>query len=206
MIHMGASRETSQIVALRYAKALVELAEESKKTKAVEADLSALEKILSESADFRAMVASPVISRADQQAVVAEIGKKAGFDKITVNFLKTLAENRRLYALAKMIEAVRLDLSKRRGEMKATVKVAQDLSAEQRKELEAALSKSAGVDVTVEVKVEPSILGGMIVTMGSHMIDDSVARKLEKLKIVMESGANENVVQELKPAKTKAKK
>lgn len=203
---MGASRETSQIVALRYAKALVELAEESKKTKAVEADLSALEKILSESADFRAMVASPVISRADQQAVVAEIGKKAGFDKITVNFLKTLAENRRLYALAKMIEAVRLDLSKRRGEMKATVKVAQDLSAEQRKELEAALSKSAGVDVTVEVKVEPSILGGMIVTMGSHMIDDSVARKLEKLKIVMESGANENVVQELKPAKTKAKK
>ncbi|HRQ60753.1 MAG TPA: F0F1 ATP synthase subunit delta [Alphaproteobacteria bacterium] len=203
---MGASRETSQIVALRYAKALVELAEESKKTKAVEADLSALEKILSESADFRAMIASPVISRADQQAVVAEIGKKAGFDKITVNFLKTLAENRRLYALAKMIEAVRLDLSKRRGEMKATVKVAQELSAEQRKELEAALSKSAGVDVTVEVKVEPSILGGMIVTMGSHMIDDSVARKLEKLKIVMESGANENVVQELKPAKTKAKK
>lgn len=200
---MGASRETSQIVALRYAKALVELAEESKKTKAVEADLSALEKILTDSADFRAMIASPVISRADQQAVLAEIGKKAGFDKLTINFLKTLADNRRLYSLSKMIAAVRLDLSKRRGEMKASVKVAQDLSPAQRKELEAALSKSAGVDVTVDVKVDPSILGGMIVTMGSQMIDDSVARKLEKLRIVMESGANENAVPEIKTVKKK---
>lgn len=201
---MSASRETSQIVALRYAKALVDLAEDSKKTKAVEADLGALETMLSDSADLRSLIANPRISRATQQNVMAEIAKKAGLDKLTLNFLKTLAENRRLYALSKMIAAVRLDLSKRRGEMKATVKVAQDLTDAQRKELETALSKSAGVAVSVEVKVEPSILGGMIVTMGSHMIDDSVARKLEKLRIVMESGANENTtVQELKPAKKK---
>ncbi|MCD8498323.1 MAG: F0F1 ATP synthase subunit delta [Alphaproteobacteria bacterium] len=198
---MSASRETSQIVALRYAKALIDLAEESKSLKNVESDLAALEDMLEESADLRAMIASPVISRGNQQAVMTEISKKAGFDKTTLNFLKTLAENRRLYALKKMIDAVRLDLSKRRGEMKAIVKVAQDLTDAQRKELEAALTKSAGVDVSVEVKVEPSILGGMIVTMGSHMIDDSVARKLEKLRITMESGANENAsVQELKPA------
>lgn len=200
---MSSSRETSQIVALRYAKALIDLAEESKSIKAVEADLVALDKMLFESPDLCAMIASPVISRKDQQAVMTEISKKAGFNKLTLNFLKTLAENRRLYALGKMIEAVRLDLAKRRGEMNAVVKVAQDLSAAQRKELELALSKSAGVDVSVEVRVEPSILGGMIVTMGSQMIDDSVARKLEKLRMQMESGANENAVQDIKSVKTK---
>lgn len=200
---MSSSRETSQIVALRYAKALIDLAEESKALKPIESDLAELDSMLAESADLRAMIASPVISRADQQAVIEALAKKAGFHKLTVNFLKTLAENRRLYALKKMIEAIRLDLGKRRGEMRAEVKVAQDLTAAQRKELEAALSKSVGADVIVEVKVEPSILGGMIVTMGSHMIDDSVARKLEKLRITMESGANENTVQELKTAKTK---
>lgn len=199
---MSASRQTSQIIALRYAKALVDLAEESKLTKKVEADLDALSKMLSDSADLRTMIASPVISRDTQQAVMAEISKKAGLTKLTENFLKTLAANRRLYALAKMIDAVRLDLSRRRGEMKAVVKVAQDLTPAQRKELEAALSKSAGVDVSIEVKVEPSILGGMIVTMGSQMIDDSVLRKLEKLRITMESGANENIVPALKSAKT----
>jgi F-type H+-transporting ATPase subunit delta len=200
---MSSSRETSQIVALRYAKALIDLAEESKSLKAVESDLADLATMLTESADLRAMIASPVISRKDQQAVMTEISKKAGFNKLTLNFLKTLAENRRLSALTKMIEAVRLDLAKRRGEMKAIVQVAQDLTAAQRTELEEALSKSAGVAVSVEVKVEPSILGGMIVTMGSHMIDDSVARKLERLRITMESGANENTVQDLKSAKTK---
>lgn len=171
---MSASRETSQIVSLRYAKALIDLAEDSKSLKAVESDMNELDNMLAESADLRAMIASPVISRKDQQAVMEAIAKKAKFDKLTINFLKTLAENRRLYALKKMIEAVRLDLSKRRGEVKASVTVAQDLTAAQRKELEATLSKSVGADVSVDVKVEPTILGGMIVTMGSQMIDDSV--------------------------------
>ncbi|MCD8520459.1 MAG: F0F1 ATP synthase subunit delta [Alphaproteobacteria bacterium] len=197
---MSASRETSQIVSLRYAKALIDLAEDSKSLKAVESDMNELDNMLAESADLRAMIASPVISRKDQQAVMEAIAKKAKFDKLTINFLKTLAENRRLYALKKMIEAVRLDLSKRRGEVKASVTVAQDLTAAQRKELEATLSKSVGADVSVDVKVEPTILGGMIVTMGSQMIDDSVARKLEKLRIVMESGANENTLQGIETA------
>lgn len=200
---MSASRQTSQIIALRYAKALVDLAEESKITKKVEADLDALSEMLATSEDLRTMIASPVISRSTQQTVMSEISKKAGLNKLTENFLKTLAANRRLYALPKMIDAVRLDLSRRRGEMKAVVKVAQDLTDAQRKELEAALSKSAGVDVSVEVRVDATILGGMIVTMGSQMIDDSVVRKLERLRITMESGANENIVQELKSAKTK---
>lgn len=117
------------------------------------------------------------------------LGEKAGFQDITRKFIGVLVQNRRLYALEGILSAFRADLARRRGEVSVSVEVAQDLSEKQKKELQSALSKAVGAEVSVRVVVEPDILGGMIVTVGSRMIDDSVRRKLERLKAAVGGGS-----------------
>ncbi len=189
---MSKSGHSSQLHK-RYANALIELAEEQKTLKDVEKDLSDLSAMIDGSEDLATLIDSPLNdSKAQTDAIVA-LAKKAKFKEITQSFLGVIAANGRLNVLPGIINAVNAQLEKRRGELTVDVQVAQDMSDKQKKALQDALSKAIGKDVAINARVEPDILGGIIVTVGSHMIDDSVRRKLERLKVSMGSGANENI-------------
>jgi len=184
--------QSSNVVAARYVGALIDLASDSKKLKDVEKDFKDLTAMVESSADLQAVVRSPLISVAKQESAIEAIAKKARFTTITTNFLKVLVANRRLNILEAVLNVFSEQVSQRRGEVIVTVQTAQDLSAAQVKSLQATLKKETGADIALNTKVSPEILGGMVVTVGSQMIDDSVARKLERLKVSMSGGANEN--------------
>ncbi len=187
-----ASKNTSGVAALRYATALVEIAADSKKIDAVEQDLKDLESMIAGSADLETLMKSPLVSRDQQQKSIQIIAEKAKFQDITINFLSLLAQNRRLNMLSSIINAVRMDISRLRGEISAQVSSAFKLSKEQENALQESLTKAMGQTVAVKVDVQEDLIGGMVVTVGSQMIDDSVKRKLERLKIAMKSNANNN--------------
>lgn len=194
---MSSPSPASSVVARRYANALVELAEETKKLDKVEKDLQDLKAMIYSSDDLRSAIRSPLYAEESMLKVVEALAGKAGFQDVTKNFLGLLVKNGRLSSLSKILDAFGAALDKRRGAIVVNVDVAQDLSAKQQKDLEAALSKAMGKDVAVTANVKPDLLGGMVVTVGSLMIDDSVRRKLERLKVSMGSGANENTVSNL---------
>lgn len=180
-------------VTSRYATALIELAEESKVLDKVEKDIIDLLAMVQGSADLASMIASPVLAMKQQEAAILAVADKAKFQDITKKFLGVLVRNRRLGALVSIIEAAQRGIAARRGEVVADVQTAQAMTAAQAKALQDALSKSMGCNVQLNARVEPGILGGMIVTVGSQMIDDSVARKLERLQGVMSRQANQNM-------------
>lgn len=194
---MSSATLVSSVVTSRYAKAILDLAAEKKKVEKIEADMKDLGAMLDASDDLRALVHDPRISKTKQQDVVQALVSKAKLQDITKNFLNVLIENRRLNILDAVIKRVHQDLAEMRGERVAKIKVAQDMSAKQVKELEAALAKASGTAITLDVQVDPSLLGGMVITLDSRMIDDSVAGKLERLKLAMSRGSNENQVQNL---------
>ena len=169
------------------------MAEEKKVLKDVEKDLGELSAMIGDSDDLAFLIDSPLNDTKSQTEAITAIAKKAKFAEITQSFLGVVAQNGRLELLRGIIKAVNAALDKRRGAVTVDVQVAQDMSAKQKKALEDALSKAIGKDVAINARVEPSILGGIIVTVGSHMIDDSVRRKLERLRVSMGSGANENI-------------
>lgn len=197
---MTKATKVSSAVTSRYATAFIELAEESRNVEKVEKDLKELAAMLSSSADLATLVHSPTANKAQQIKALTAIAEKAQFQDLTKNFLGVLVKNRRISALAQVIEAVHAGLSKRRGEITAEIQTAQDLTDKQLKDIQAALTKGLGQEVAIKARVEPSILGGMIVTVGSQMIDDSVARKLERLKTAMGRQANENTNEAKKEA------
>ena len=187
------SAKASHAVTSRYALALIELAQESNRIQQVERDLNELGAMIAASADLTTVISSPSLSRDQQAKAIMAIADKAKFDGLTRNFLGVLVKNRRLGAVQGISEAFRTELSRRRGEVAVEVQTAQDMSASQLESLQRAIAKGLGRDVALKAKVEPSILGGMIVTIGSKMIDDSVARKLERLKAAMSRQSNQNV-------------
>lgn len=184
--------KTSSEVSRRYANALLDLADDSKILTKVEADLASLAKMIEGSADLRNALKSSVFTRADQEKVVAEIAKKAKFQKLTQNFLGVLAQNRRLNVLSNIIADADRALSKRRGELIALVETAAALTPAQTKDLQKQIEKAVGQKVLIEAKVNPEIMGGMIITAGSYMVDDSVKSKLERLHTSMVDGSNDN--------------
>ena len=189
---MSSKGQASYLVAQRYAHALIELAEGAKKLDKVEKDLKDLGLMIQNSLDLENTLQSPLISQDDLMRAMNALADKAKFQDVTKNFLSVLVENGRMGAVGRIIEAFNKTLADKRGETSVDVTVAQDLSAKQKKDLESSLSKALGKDVAVQMKVEPGILGGMIVTVGSQMIDASVARKLERLKGALGVQANEN--------------
>lgn len=178
-------------LAARYSTALFELADESKALDQVAGDLAALKQILAESADLRRLVRSPVISRADQGRAMAAVLDKAGISDLTRRFVGLVAKNRRLFALSAMIDAFLAELRRRRGEATAHVTAARPLSDAQLKAVTEALRRSAGNKVSVDVTVDPQLLGGMIVRYGSRMIDSSLRTKLNKLQIAMKASGGQ---------------
>lgn len=178
------------LVAQRYAKALIEAAQDAKALDAVEKDSLELLAMLADSADLKTLVTSPLHKGEAQDKAMQEIAKKAKFHKITTNFFGVLAHNGRLDALEDILGAVQARLADMQGKVSASVEVAQDLTKTQVTALEKSLSKSIGKAVAVEVSVNQDLLGGMVVTVGSKMFDSSVKRKLEMLKIKMSSASN----------------
>jgi F-type H+-transporting ATPase subunit delta len=172
-------------LAQRYAGALFELADDKHQLDAVVADLAAIAKMIDESADFRRLINSPILTRTEQGKAVTGIVQAAQFNPLIAKFLGLLAQNRRLFALPAMIQAFKKMLADRRGEMTAQVWSARPLSAEQQNTLTETIKRAHGAKVTMEVKVDPDLIGGLIVKVGSRMIDSSIRTKLQKLQLSM---------------------
>lgn len=165
----------------RYARALFDLAIEGKALAAVEASLKSLSEALAESADLKALISSPVVGRGAAGAAVAAVAEKLGVDTLTKNFLGVLSNNRRLALLPAVIRDFAALNAARKGEVTATVTAAHKLTAAQQKALAAKLKAGIGRDVALDVNIDPSILGGLVVRVGSRMIDSSLKTRLETL-------------------------
>ena len=179
---MAADGTIVEGVAGRYAAALFDLAKESSKLAEVEADLVKFSGLVDLSDDLKRMVRSPVIVAEDQARAIAAILAKAGIGGLAGNFFKMVAGNRRLFAVQDMVKAFRAIAANERGEITAHVVSAVALSDSQTKELKQALKASIGKDVTLDASVDPSLLGGLIVKVGSRMVDSSLRTKLQSLK------------------------
>jgi len=165
----------------RYAAALFDLAVSGKALDRTSDDLATLKAALSESADLRALTQAPQVSRSDAGAIVATLGKGFGLSDLSMKFLGVLAANGRLAALPAIIRQFQVMIGAHKNTLSATVTAAQPLSAKQKKALEAKLKSRTGRDMAVDVMVDPSILGGLIVRIGSEQIDSSVKTRLERL-------------------------
>jgi F-type H+-transporting ATPase subunit delta len=170
----------------RYATALFDLAREQNALDQVAADLGGFDKLIEESEDLARLVRSPVFTSEEQTKAVAAVLAKAGIGGIAANFIKLVASNRRLFAIRDMIRGYRALLARHRGEVAARVTVAEPLNETRMAELKDTLkSVSGGKDVALDVTVDPSIIGGLIVKLGSRMVDTSLRTKLNAIKFAM---------------------
>jgi F-type H+-transporting ATPase subunit delta len=183
--HVATEEPMMASMAGRYAAALFELAKEERQLPRVEADLASFRAMLEGSEDLRRLVRSPVISGEDQAKALGAILAKAQFSPLTANFFKLIAKNRRLFAAADMIRNFRALLARERGEVEADVASAHPLTAGQLDALKDALRVQIGKDVQVNTRVDPALLGGLVVKVGSRMIDSSLRTKLNNLKVAM---------------------
>ncbi len=172
-------------LASRYATALLDLALEQKKIDEVASDLKAVETMLGESADLQRLVASPVLSRGEQERAVESLAERAGLGKLVAGFLGVLAQKRRLIALEQIIRSFKELLAAHRGEVAAEVVSAVPLDAEQLATLEKSVASFVGKAVSLSASVNPALLGGVVVRVGSRMIDASLRAKLQRLELSM---------------------
>ena len=177
--------DTSSGVAGRYATALFELAKEEAELEKVAADLSRLNEALDAFADMKRLVKSPVFSAEEQGRALAAILDKLEIEGLTKNFLLLVAKNRRLFATPDMIRAFRAMLARERGETSATVTSAAKLTDTQITALKQALKAALRQEVMLDEQIDPSLIGGLIVKVGSRMIDTSLRTRLNSLKIAM---------------------
>ena len=186
---VASTDQTVSGVAGRYASALFDLASDEKSTEAIGQQLQAFAGAIDASDDLKRLVRSPVFSSGDQAAAIAAVATALGIKGSALNFLKLVAHNRRLAALPGMINAYASLLSQSKGELAGEVTSAEELSAAQLKDLKAALKSSLGREVALSTKVDSSILGGLIVKVGSRMMDNSLKTKLQNLKVAMKGTA-----------------
>lgn len=175
-------------LAERYAEALFELAEERRVLDPVAADLRALRAMIGDSPDLDRLVRSPVLSRNEQGRAIAALAERAGLQPLLRDFLGVVARHRRLFAAPAMIDAYLKKLAERRGEVTAEVTAAQPLSEAQLGRLGEGLRQAMGRRVAVEVKVDRALLGGLVVRVGSRMVDGSLRGKLARLQLAMKGG------------------
>ena len=172
-------------IAARYATAVFDLAKEGKDIKALETDVAALQAAIADSADFTTLLTSPLYNRDEQGAAVTAISKKMGLSVTVSNVLSLLVAKRRLFVLPHMLAVLQDRLADERGEMTAEVTTAKSLTKAQSDKLAKTLSGQVGKTVTIKQTVDESIIGGLIVKMGSRMIDTSIAAKLNALQNTM---------------------
>ncbi len=182
---MAAAAKGVSGLADRYGAALFDLADEQKALDAVAGDLQQLRTMLRESGDLRRLIRSPVLSREAQAKAIAAVARQAQLSALTGNFLGLLAQNRRLFALPEMVESYLKRLAERRGEVTAHVRTAQELTPQQRDAVNEQLRKAIGRKVAVDIEVDPSLLGGLVVKVGSRMVDASLKSQLHRLQLAM---------------------
>jgi F-type H+-transporting ATPase subunit delta len=170
----------------RYASALFELALEEKAVDAVKQDLDRFDALIASSVDLDRLVRSPVFDADQQLRALAAILDKAGITGLAANFLRVITTNRRLFAVRAMIRGYRALVARHKGEVVAQVTVAEALNDKNLDALKSALkSVTGGKDIDLEVKIEPAIIGGLIVKVGSRMVDSSLRTKLNAIKFAM---------------------
>jgi F-type H+-transporting ATPase subunit delta len=169
----------------RYATALFELALEADAIDAVAADLDRFDALINESADLSRLVRSPVFSAEEQVKALAAVLDGAGITDLAAQFLKLVASNRRLFAVRDMIRAYRVLLASHKGEVTAEVTLADRPSESQLSAIKEALTAVTRKHVKVDVKIDPAIIGGLIVKLGSRMVDNSLRTKLNAIKYAM---------------------
>jgi F-type H+-transporting ATPase subunit delta len=169
----------------RYATALFELALEANAIDSVLADLQKFDTLLAESADLTRLVRSPVFTTDVQLKALAAVIDRVGIGGLAARFLKIVASNRRLFAVREIIKAYGALVARHKGEVTAQVTVAEPLSDAHRDEIRNTLNTVTGKDVRIDIKVDPSIIGGLVVKLGSRMVDSSLRTKLNALKYAM---------------------
>ena len=172
-------------LAERYAAALFDLADERRILDEAAANLRQLKAMMTESAELSRLIRSPILSREEQGKAVVALAERAGFAPLVRDFLAVVARNRRLFAVPAMIEAYLANLAQRRGEVTAEVAAAQPLNTTQIDLLREQLRRSVGRQVAIDVRVDPGLIGGLIVKLGSRMIDGSISSKLQRLQMAM---------------------
>jgi len=169
----------------RYATALFDLARDGNAIDAVKADLDRFDALVAESADLARLVRSPVFSADEQLRALSAVLDRAGIGGLAARFLKLVTSNRRLFAARDMIRAYRELVARHRGEATAEVTVAEQLKDDHVAALRAALKAVSGKDVDLHIKVDPAIVGGLVVKLGSRMVDSSLRTKLNSIRHAM---------------------
>jgi F-type H+-transporting ATPase subunit delta len=183
----GQVAETTRVstVAERYANALFELALDGNQFAAVETDLANFASLIKDSADLKRLVTSPVFSAEEQTRAITSILDRAGIGGLVANLVKVAAGNRRLFVVPEVITAFRQRVARHRGEVSAEVTSAEPLSAKHLAALKEALKAALGKDVALDTNVDPGLIGGLIVKVGSRMLDGSLRTKLNSMKLAM---------------------
>jgi F-type H+-transporting ATPase subunit delta len=174
-------------LAERYATALFDLGDERRVLDEIAADLRELRAMLQASGDFLRLIRSPILSRGEQAKAIAAVAESAGLSPLVRDFLAVVARNRRLFVVPAIVEAFLAKLAARRGEVGAQVIAAQPLTAAQLATLNEQLRRSIGSRVSVDVRVDPGLIGGMVVQVGSRMVDGSIKSKLRRLQLAIKS-------------------
>jgi F-type H+-transporting ATPase subunit delta len=169
----------------RYATALYDLALERRALDAVKADLDRFDALVEGSEDLNRLVRSPVFTAEEQKKALAAILEKAGIVGLAANFLGLVAQKRRLFAVREMVRAFRAFVARHKGETRAEVTVAEPLSENHLKALKEALKSTTKKEVALDIRIDPTILGGLIVKLGSRMVDASLKTKLNSIKLAM---------------------
>jgi F-type H+-transporting ATPase subunit delta len=169
----------------RYAAALFDLAREANAVEAVKADLERFDALVAESPDLMRLVRSPVFSANEQLQALSAVLQRAGIGGLAEKFLKLVTSNRRLFAVRDMIRAFRELVADYKGEAAAEVTVAEQLKDDHVAALKSALKAVSGKDVDLNIKIDPAILGGLVVKLGSRMVDSSLRTKLNAIRHAM---------------------
>nr|WP_319249660.1 F0F1 ATP synthase subunit delta [uncultured Celeribacter sp.] len=182
---MSEPASISRGIAARYATAIFELAKESNAISALEEDVATLSAALADSDDLKALISSPVYTREELENAIKAVAAKAGLSGIVTNTLSLMAQNRRLFAMPQLVAALSALLAEERGEVTAEVVSAKALTKTQSTKLAKTLSETFGKDVTINATVDEALIGGLVVKVGSKMIDTSIASKLNSLQNAM---------------------
>jgi F-type H+-transporting ATPase subunit delta len=169
----------------RYATALFELARETNAVDAVKADLERFDALVAESPDLARLVRSPVFSADEQLQALSAVLDRAGVGGLAAQFLKLVTSNRRLFAARDMVRGYRELVAKHKGEATAEITVAEQLKDDHIAALRAALKAVSGKDVDLNIKIDPGIIGGLVVKLGSRMVDSSLRTKLNAIRHAM---------------------
>ncbi|GGL75224.1 ATP synthase subunit delta [Wenxinia marina] len=172
-------------IAQRYATAVFDIARDENGLDRLESDVDALSAALAESDDLRDLIANPVYGRDEQQAAITAIARKMDLSQTVTNVLALMAQKRRLFVLPQMLTALRERIATHKGEVTADVVSARALSDDQKSRLARTLSEKVGSDVKINATVDESLIGGLVVKVGSRMIDTSIASKLAQLQNTM---------------------